>query len=125
MMFAYAERMHVVIETNAYLAAADGAGMDEEERNEVVDIIAADPQVGAIMPGCGGARKLRVRKPGTGKSGGYRVISYYAGEDVPVFLLTVFGKGEKDNLDKGERNLLARLTKTLKDSLIRREIGKF
>ncbi len=91
--------------------------MTETERDNVVDIIATDPEIGAIMPGCGGARKLRVRKPGTGKSGGYRVITYFAGENVPVFLLTVFGKGEKDNLDKDERNVLARLTKTLKDNL--------
>lgn len=111
--------MHSVVETKAYLAAADDAGMTEIERDTIVDIIAADPGIGAIMPGCGGARKLRVRKPGTGKSGGYRVITYFAGDDVPVFLLTVFGKGEKDNLDKGERNALARLTKALKDSLSR------
>ena len=109
--------MHAVIETNAYLKAADDAGMDEEERGAVVDLIAADPQAGAIMPGCGGARKLRVRKPGTGKSGGYRVITYYAGDEAPVFLLTVFGKGEKDILTKAERNALAGLTKTLKDGL--------
>lgn len=109
--------MHTVLETIAYLKAAHDAGMDEEERVAVADLIAANPEAGAIMPGCGGARKLRVRKPGTGKSGGYRVISYYAGEDVPVFLLTVFGKGEKDNLTKGERNALRELTKRLKDSL--------
>ena len=109
--------MHSVIETNAFLKAADDAGMDEEERSAVVDLIAANPEAGVIMPGCGGARKLRVRKPGTGKSGGYRVVTYYAGDKLPVFLLTVFGKGEKDNLTKSERNALAGLTKTLKDSL--------
>jgi hypothetical protein len=32
---------------------------------------------------------------------------------MPVFLLTVFGKGEKANLSEGEKNQLARLTKTL------------
>lgn len=109
--------MQSAIETNAYLKAADDAGMDEEERSAVVDLIAADPETGAVMPGCGGARKLRVRKPGTGKSGGYRVITYFAGTDVPVFLLTVFGKA---NLTKLERNRLAALAKTLKDSLGRR-----
>jgi len=91
--------------------------MSEEERIAVVDLIAADPEAGEIMPGCGGARKLRVAKPGKGKSGGYRVISYFAGDDVPVFLLTVFGKNEKTNLTKAERNVLAGLTKTLRDSL--------
>jgi hypothetical protein len=110
--------MHTVLETIAYLKAADDAGMDEEERVAVVNLIAENPGAGAVMPGCGGARKLRMRKPGTGKSSGYRVISYYAGDDIPVFLLTVFGKGEKDNLTKAERNALAELTKRLKDSLL-------
>lgn len=109
--------MHTVIETNAYLKAADDAGMDEDERGAVVDLIAADPEAGAIMPGCGGARKLRVRKPGTGKSGGYRVITYYAGTDVPVFLLTIFGKNEKASFSQRERNVMAKHTKTLVESL--------
>jgi hypothetical protein len=43
---------------------------------------------------------------GKGKSGGYRVISFYSGTDVPVFLLTVFSKGEKANLTKAQRNEL-------------------
>jgi hypothetical protein len=109
--------LHSVIETNAYLASAEDAGMSEEERAAVVSIVAADPQAGAVMPGCGGARKLRIRRPGSGKSGGYRVITYYGGDDVPVFLLTVFAKGEKDNLTHAERNGLAALTKTLRGSL--------
>src|SRR5690606_40675076 len=109
--------LHSIIETNAYLVGADDAGMDEDDRAEVVNALAADPQAGAIMPGCGGARKLRVRRPGGGKSGGWRVIAYYGGDDVPVFLLTVFAKGEKDNLTKPERNGLAALTKRLRDSL--------
>jgi hypothetical protein len=45
------------------------------------------------------------------------VITYYAGHEVPIFLLTLFGKGEKDNLTKAERNALAGLTKRLRDSL--------
>jgi len=109
--------MHTVIETNAYLAAAKDAGMGDEERAAVVDLIAANPEAGDMMSGCGGARKLRVAKPGSGKSGGWRVITYFGGQDVPVFLLTVFGKNEKANLSKAERNALSALTKRLKDTL--------
>jgi hypothetical protein len=68
--------------------------------------IAANPEAGDIMPGCGGARKLRVAQPGGGKSGGYRVITYYADIDVPTFLLTLFGKNEKASLTKGKLNAL-------------------
>jgi hypothetical protein len=109
--------MQAVVETKAYLSAAKDAGMSEEEMLAVVDVIAAAPQIGAIMAGCGGARKIRIAKPGSGKSGGYRVITYFGGEDMPVFLLTVFGKNERANLSDAEKNALAALTKTLRDSL--------
>jgi hypothetical protein len=108
--------MHTILETAAYLAAAADAGMTEDERGAVVDVLAANPTAGDIMPGCGGARKLRVAKPGKGKSGGYRVITYFGGDHLPVFLLTVFGKNERANLTQSERNGLAALTKRLKDS---------
>jgi hypothetical protein len=111
----YMHTVHTVVETTAYLSAARDAGMDEGEMEAVVNILAADPEAGAIMPRCGGARKLRVAKPGRGKSGGYRVVTYYGGLGVPVFLLTVFGKGEKDNLSDAEKNALAKLTKRLRD----------
>ncbi|MET0375203.1 MAG: type II toxin-antitoxin system RelE/ParE family toxin [Rhizorhabdus sp.] len=94
--------------------------MSAEEQQMVVDLIAANPVAGEIMPGCGGARKLRVARPGGGKSDGYRVITYYAGTDMPSFLLTVFGKNEKANLTKVERNALTALTKTLTESLRRK-----
>lgn len=109
--------MHSVIETNAYLAAAKDAGATEDELMQIVELLASDPATGAMMQGCGGVRKFRFAKPGRGKSGGYRVIHYYGGDDIPIFLLTMFGKSEKDNLSKDERNALANLTKRLRASL--------
>ena len=44
---------------------------------------------GDLIPGTGGARKFRFAKAGMGKRSGYRIISYYAADDVPVFLLDV------------------------------------
>jgi hypothetical protein len=37
------------------------------------------------------------------------------GEQIPVFLITVFGKGEKSNLSDAEKNGVARLSKKLRD----------
>lgn len=112
--------MHTVIETLAYLRAAKAAGMSEAVMDGIVDLLAANPEAGEIMPGCGGARKLRVARPGGGKSGGYRVVTYFVGEDVPVFLLDAFAKNEKANLSMAERNELASLAKLLRASLTRR-----
>jgi len=107
--------MRTVVETPAYLAAARSTGMTEAERKLVVDLMAEKPTAGDAMVGTGGCRKVRIAGRGKGKSGGYRVITVSGGDDVPVFLLTVFGKGEKTNLSKAERNELAKMTKTLFD----------
>lgn len=84
--------------------------MTAEEIEKLVDYLAANPLAGDVMEGTGGCRKFRFAKPGKGKSGGYRTITFYSGRDLPVFLLTVFAKGEKVNLTKKERNQLASLT---------------
>ena len=69
------------------------------------------------MPGCGGARKFRFARQGSGKSGGYRVVTYFAGVGVPAFLLTLFPKNMKTNLTPAERNAFAAATKRLVPSL--------
>ena len=109
--------MQTVIETESYLRAAKDARMSEDERTSAVDLVAADPESGDVMQGTGGVRKARLAGRGKGKSGGYRIVWYFGGGDIPVFLLTVFGKGEKANLTQGERNALRQLTATLKESL--------
>jgi len=98
--------MQTVVETPAYMADAKAAGLSEEERRAIVDRLGSQPDAGELIVGTGGARKLRVAGRGKGKSGGYRVITYFAGEDVPVFLLNIFSKGERTNLSQAERNTL-------------------
>ena len=109
--------MQTVIETESYLRDAKDAGMSAEEMAAAVDVVATDPEAGDVMQGTGGVRKARLAGRGKGKSGGYRIVWYFGGGDIPVFLLTVFGKGEKANLSQGERNALRQITKLLKESL--------
>ncbi len=59
-----------------------------------------------VIEGTGGARKIRFAGRSKGKSGGYRVITFYTGADIPVFLLNVFTKNEKTDLTPGERRIL-------------------
>lgn len=103
--------MQTVVETPTYLRAA-GAFYSEEEREEIVLTIAADPEAGDLIPGTGGYRKLRVARPGMGKRGGARVIYLYGGRDFPIFLITAYAKSEKGNLSGSERNALAKMART-------------
>ena len=65
------------------------------------------------MQGTGGIRKFRWASGNRGKSGGVRVIYYFHNESMPLFLLTLFGKNEKANLSKAERNELTKLANIL------------
>jgi hypothetical protein len=98
--------MHAVVETHSFRRAANTAGVTETERLAIIDLVSADPKAGDLMEGTGGARKLRFAAKGKGKSGGYRVITFFADQGTPVFLLDIFAKGEKANLSKAERNEL-------------------
>ena len=98
--------MHSIVETPDYLEDARAAGITDEERTKIIASLAANPLAGALIPGTGGARKIRFAGRGKGKSGGYRVITFYGGEDIPLFLLNLFAKGDKIDLTMAERNQL-------------------
>ncbi|WP_240932955.1 type II toxin-antitoxin system RelE/ParE family toxin [Pelagibius litoralis] len=68
------------------------------------------------MKETGGIRKVRFATQGKGKSGSVRVAYYFYNETLPVFLLTVFAKNEKDNLSKDERNKLRRLVTAIRET---------
>ncbi len=105
--------MQTVVETPEYLKDAKMAGLSEEERRAIIDFMAATPDAGDEMPGTGGARKVRFAAKGKGKSGGVRVITFYSGAEIPVFLLNVFAKNEKIDLSGAERNVLKMILRRL------------
>jgi hypothetical protein len=112
--------MHTVVETPSYLAAAKAAGMSAATRAEIVSAVASDPTTGDLLQGTHGLRKLRHARPGSGKSGGFRVITFYHSPALPVFLITVFGKNEKANLSRAEANALGEMVKAMAANYQRR-----
>src|ERR1700719_700464 len=101
----YKRAVQTVVETPTYLAIAKKL-FSEEERADIVALVAADPECGDVIRGTGGFRKVRVARKGMGKSGGARVVYIWRNERFPVFLITVFPKNEKENLSMAERNAL-------------------
>ena len=67
---------------------------------------------------------MRFAGRGKGKSGGYRVITFFTGPTMPIFLLAVFSKGERSDLTQMERNLLRDNTKQIVSSY-RSRVNRF
>jgi hypothetical protein len=104
--------MQTIVELPEFLRRVDKL-LGESERQSLISYVAEFPKSGVIMRGTGGIRKLRWAREGGGKSGGVRVVYYFHNEQIPLYLLTVFGKGEKSNLSPSERKELAGLVKLL------------
>lgn len=107
--------MITIVELPEYMRKIEKL-LDEEERSSVIHYLALNPRAGILIKGTGGIRKVRWARKGMGKSGGARVIYFFHDEGMPVFLLTAFGKNEKANLTKSERNELAKITPLLVES---------
>ena len=104
------QSLHAVIELESFLKRAR-AIMSDDERIGIVMFLATNPEAGISLGG--GLRKVRVARKGGGKSGGYRTLYVFGGSTMPLFLMTVFAKNEKDNLTKAEQHALQRLVRTL------------
>ena len=105
--------MHVtIVELPEYIKKAERL-LSEDERNSLILYLSTHPRAGNLLQGTGGIRKIRWSRKGMGKSGGVRVIYFFYNEKMPLFMLTVFGKGEKNNLSMEERNELGKLAKVL------------
>ena len=96
-----------VVETPEFIKRASAVGMSNEDRRDVIDQLAANPEAGISLGG--GLRKVRIARRGSGKSGGYRVLHFYRSSDIPLFLLTVFAKNERANITRSEQADLIKL----------------
>ena len=104
--------MLTIAELPEYIRTADKL-FSESERQDVIRYLAEHPKAGDLMEGTGGVRKLRWGRGGQGKSGGVRIIYYFHDEVMPLYLLTLFAKGDRANLTKAQRNELASLVQLL------------
>jgi hypothetical protein len=82
--------------------------LSDEEYQTLQRILAQSPEMGDVMPGTGGFRKLRWADPrrGKGRRGGLRIIYYYFPSDDQIWLMTVYGKNEAEDLTAAEKKAL-------------------
>ena len=99
-----------LIETSTFTKQIIGL-LGDEEYGMFQSRLAANPQLGAVIKGGGGIRKVRVAIGGRGKSGGARVIYYWAVRRHMILLLFAYPKNVTADLTPKQVSQLARVVK--------------
>ena len=86
-------------------------GITDRELMEVVDQLEAG-QADADLGG--DVYKVRIARPGEGKSGGFRVVVFFRSEE-RAFFVYGFAKSDRDNISQGE---LRAFKQRAKDALL-------
>ena len=105
--------MQTVIETPTFTRQADKI-FSEDERRELIDLLAENPLAGDEIPGTGGVRKLRFAASGRGKRGGARVIYYYLDRAMPIYALLACTKAAKIDMTPEEKRTISAMAAALK-----------
>lgn len=82
--------------------------LNEESYRDLQVKLAVNPDLGDVMPGTGGFRKLRWAdaRRGKGRRGGLRIIYYNFKFDSQIWLVTLYDKNEAADLTSREKKAL-------------------
>ena len=72
--------------------------LSDDEYSRLQQALAADPEVGSVIPGSGGVRKMRWSVAGRGKRGGLRIIYFLRTRHGQVWMLTLYAKNVAENI---------------------------
>lgn len=106
--------LHSVVETPDYLRDAKRAGMTARDIHNAVQSYARTSNQGEEIVGSGGVRKGRLAGRGKGKSGGYRIVAIFLDETMPVYLIGVLSKGDRETFTDNEVKAFKRMTEAIK-----------
>ncbi len=84
--------------------------LGDDEYALLQQALIANPELGDVIPGSGGVRKMRWGAAGRGKRGGLRVIYYLRTRQGQIWMLTVYPKNVADSIP-------AHLLRQIKDEI--------
>lgn len=87
--------------------------LDDEAFRALQSALLANPEMGDVIEGTGGLRKMRQadQRRGKGKRGGLRVIYFWWETGRQFWLFTLYDKNELDDLSSIERKALKEMLK--------------
>lgn len=95
-------------------AERDDLLTDDDWQRVEIELL-ANPQAGQVIRGLGGARTLRIRLAGRGKSGGARTIYLYLVRAAKVYFLLTYAKNEQEDLSSSDRAALRTIIAQLRE----------
>lgn len=107
MPLAYGLQMEIV-ETRVFTKQITSL-VDDEDYAELQQVLIRRPDLGYLIPGSGGLRKVRWVQRGRGKRGGIRVIHYWYDPEHMIYMLLAYAKNEQENLTQDQMKILREL----------------
>jgi len=89
-------------------------GLSEDDLKKLEEILLENPQLGDVIEGTGGARKMRIQIECRGKSGGGRVIYVDVFEKEKLYFLLAYPKNVQDNLTPDQKKQVRKLVEAIK-----------
>ena len=102
---AYNPYAMVIVETSVFTRQVLALLSDDEYR-ELQVLLTSHPEIGKLIPGSGGLRKVRWGAAGQGKRGGVRVIYYWHGARHCVYMVYIYSKNKRDDLTPSQIRML-------------------
>lgn len=100
--------------TKPFRAAWSAMGLNDDDLFELENTLLASPQIGDVIEGTGGARKLRIQLEGRGKRGGGRVIYVDIFEKERLYLLFAYPKNVQANLTPSQTSAICKMIVEIK-----------
>jgi hypothetical protein len=95
--------VHAVVQTPSFLKGAERAGLTDVVVDRIVDAVAAAPHGDETLFAIEGLCRRLLRHTETGAEEDLEVLHYFAGDDIPVFLLEISFAGEALQVTKRQR----------------------
>ena len=104
----------IIIETTVFTRLIKTLMSDDDYRG-LQEALVQRPDLGDLIQGSGGLRKVRWKLEGRGKSGGVRVIYYWVVNDDQLRMLYVYPKGKQENLSADQLKTLKQIVERWSD----------
>lgn len=102
------------INTEMFVKCWKALGLSDLDLRALQNLLLDEPHTGDVIPGAGGARKLRVAASDHGKRGGARVIYVDIPEKAKTYFLVAYPKNVKENITTAEKKAIVALIAILK-----------